>query len=84
MDEAVRRRWRVRRRDRQIQIADRSIDGIAQALDHGILQGTRELALQLHLRQISPLGRTIFGLLAQCAEDGLRAALPNRAILVAV
>jgi len=49
----------MRRRDRQIEIADGSIDGIAQALDHGILQGPCELPLQYHLRQLAPFGRLL-------------------------
>ena len=33
------------------------VDGIAQPLDHGVLQRTCELALDLHARQFAPFGR---------------------------
>jgi len=40
-------------------VAVGAVDGIAQALDYGILQGTCELAFQLHLREFSPFGRLL-------------------------
>ena len=59
MDEPRRGRRRMRRRDPQIEIAYGSVDGIAQALDHGILERAGELALQKHLRQVAPFGRLL-------------------------
>src|ERR1700754_487008 len=54
LDEAGCRRRRVLHGNRKIEIADRPVDGIAPALDHGVLQWPGELPLQLHPRHLAP------------------------------
>lgn len=45
------------------------VDGIAQPLDHGVLQRTRELTLDLHPRQFAPFGSVKrVALLARCTS----------------
>jgi len=54
LNEAVRARRRMRRADRQVDVADRPVRRIAPALDDGVLQRAGELALELHARQLVP------------------------------
>jgi len=53
----------MRRGDWQINVADRSVDGIAPALDERILQWAAELPLELHARQLRPFRRLLLLLL---------------------
>ena len=59
LDETARCGRGMRGRNRQIEIAHRPVNGIAQPLDHGVLQGTGELSLQNHFRQVGPFGRLL-------------------------
>jgi hypothetical protein len=45
--------------DRQIEVANRSVAGIAPSLDERILQWPGELALELHARQVLPCRRLL-------------------------
>jgi hypothetical protein len=40
----------------QIEVANRSIDGIAPSLNEGIAQGASKLSFKLHAGQLGPLG----------------------------
>jgi hypothetical protein len=60
----------MRRRDWQINVADRSVDGITPALDDRILQRAAELPLELHARQLRPFRRLLLLLLLLLLGSG--------------
>jgi hypothetical protein len=72
------RRWRMFRRDRQIDVTDRAVGGIPPPLNDGVLQRPRKLALELHARQPIPVRRRRCGPRGRPRLNLLRERRPAR------